>query len=209
MKTIVKYIRELSVVVVGIIITFGISFWVYSNNNRKDLNLHLNAIKLELEANADRFDNYAKWLQKSAKYANYLNSHDKKSLNKDTLNYYTRSGSDGAGSYNIIATTIVVTNAFEMFKISGAMRQMTDKELLMYVWEAYILMENAQRFIDLCFQIKRDEAMKEQQLRVEGKPVTIPMQVFYTTDLPQAMVSTCEEISKTLKEILVQLEEKL
>ena len=80
MNPIVRFLRELFVVVAGIAITLGTGLWVNSNNNKKDLKQYLTAVKTELEANAKMLDDYAKWLQKSRNYAKYLNSHDKKTL---------------------------------------------------------------------------------------------------------------------------------
>ena len=55
-RPIVKYFRELSIVVVGVAITVGIGLFVNNSNNRKDQKQYLNAIKLELEENAKQFD---------------------------------------------------------------------------------------------------------------------------------------------------------
>ena len=128
-RPIVKYFRELSIVVVGVAITVSIGLWVNNSNNRKDQKQYLDAIKLELKENAKQFDYITQWLQKSLGYARYISSTDKNSLNKDTLYYYSQTDDDGCGySYTISMTAFTTTNAFEMYKFSGAMRQMKSKE---------------------------------------------------------------------------------
>ena len=201
-----KYLRELSVIVVGIIITVGAGLWINNRNSEKDFQEYLTAVKLEMEDNANFFDWYAKFLQKSVGYAEYIKTNDKKSLNKDSLWYYAVTDSIGCGYMNIRSINNIKTNAFEMFKISGAMRQMKNKELLLSIWGAYTKMEDANIFLNTCFQMKREEAMKEMQLEVDGKPVAVPMQLFYSTDLPQAMVRQCEDASMMLRESLSKLE---
>ena len=65
MQTIGKYLRELSVVVVGIAITFGISNWISNRNSKKDLEEYLNAIRLELNINVEEIDNEINMLDES------------------------------------------------------------------------------------------------------------------------------------------------
>ena len=203
---VLKFFRELLVVVTGITITVGTGLWVNKKNNEKDLKQYLAALKIELEQNAENFEQYAKMLQKSIRYANYIQLHDEKSINQDTINYYSHS-EDGLGWAVIQSINIFNKNAFEMFKISGVMRQMGDKELLMYIWGIYGKMEDVQIFFDLCFQIKREESMKELQLRAEGKTIIIPMKIFYRNSFSHEMVRNCMETSERLKETLSKLEE--
>jgi hypothetical protein len=59
----------------------------------------------------------------------------------------------------------------------------------------------------MCFQIKREEVIKEAQLLVEEKPVAVPMKIFYTTGLSSEMESRCTLTSKKLREAIQKLEE--
>ena len=217
MKPIVKFIRELSVVVTGIAITVGIGFWANNKNNEKDMEEYVSTIKMELEDNAKEFDRYARWLQKSVRYANYLESNDKKNLNQDSLAYYALTkpyhdndddfSNDGCGYQNSNSLTyIFTTNAFEMFKVSGAMRQVKDKELLRLIWNTYTRIEGAKWTLDRYFMNKEEESKNESQLFAEGKPVTVPMQFFYSSTAPQRMVDWCEGTSSIIKETLLKLE---
>ena len=202
---ILKFFRELLVVVTGIGITVGTGLWVNKKNNEKDLKQYLTALKMELEQNAENFDWYANSLQKSVKYANYILSHDEKSVNQDTINYYMDS-KDGVGWGAIQSVNVFTKNAFEMFKISGAMRQMGDKGLLMYVWEIYSKMENVQSFLDMCIQIKREERLKEVQLWAEGKKIIVPMKIFYSDSYIHEMLRECKDMSERIKQTISILE---
>ena len=207
MKKIGKYLREISVVVIGVAITLSASYWITNRNENRDMALYLNAIKLELENNAASFDGYAKELHKSVEYANYVQTHDEKSINQDTIDYYM-SSSDGGIGWGMIQSSIIYSkNAFEMFKVSGAMRQMVDKELLMSICGTYSKMENVQLLLDLCYQRKGEEAMREWYLRADGKQITVPMKIFYGGDLPSAMIRNCEMAAGMIREALSKLEE--
>ena len=209
MKKIGKYIRELSIVVIGVAITLSASYWISEKSEKKNMKLYLNTIKMELELNAENFDFYAVWLQKSVSYAEYLKSNDKKNLNQDSLSYYSVSNNEGCGYMNINSRTtqFFTTNAFEVFKASGFMSQLTDKELLISIMKAYTYLAYAKQNIDRCFLIKEQEAMKELELIENGIPVDVPMRTYYSTDLPHSLVRTCEDASYIIKETLSKLEE--
>ena len=160
------------------------------------------------KSNVKMLDYEAKWFQKSLGYAIYLASHDKKSLNKDTLKYYAYTDDNGCGYYYFHSPQLFKTYAFEMFKNSGNMRLVKDKALLESIWAAYAKLEDTKQFLDMCFQIKREEVMKEAQIKTEEKPIAVPMQIFYTSGLPDDMVfrcvSTSEMLKKTISKIKVQ-----
>jgi len=59
-----KYLLEVSIVVIGVAITLCVGYWISMRSVKKDVALSLNAIKIELEQNANAFDNYAKGLKK-------------------------------------------------------------------------------------------------------------------------------------------------
>jgi len=217
MKPIVKWLRELSVVVTGIALTFGIGFLVNTKNNKEDLKQYLNALKMEMEQNAEEFDYQAQMFNKSVRYADYLKSINYTSPDKDSLAYYAVSAfsdnldADGVGfGYMLISHPISsMTNAFEMFKVSGAMRQMKDKELLMIIWRTYTEMELAKSGVLDNYKVKEEEAIKEMQLKVDGIPIDVPMKRFYSTDLPQSMKRKCMNTAIMLKETISELEKAL
>ena len=201
-KKTVKFIRELSVVVIGIAITVSVGLWINNINNKKDLNLYLDAIKLELEKNIEDHDKELVILQRSVDYANYLRANDKKSLNADTIDNYIN-------AYYTTQVNKNKTNAFEMFKLSGIMRLMNDKELLLSIWEAYTFMDESKILAEIGLQFKIEEIKKELPLIAAGKKDFIPMYTYYTaTDWAYDMHRLCQETSEILKETVLKLENR-
>ena len=161
MKPVLKFLRELAIVVTGIGITVGAGLWVNNNNIRKDQKKYLDAIIIELENNAKEFDDYSRFLQKQVRYTEYLFSIHGKPSNNDSIEFYAYTDNENCGiGYTESVSAMFPTNAFEMFKSSGAMRQIENKKLLQSIWRIYVQIENAKRNLDRFFQIKLDEAMK-------------------------------------------------
>lgn len=207
MTKIVKYIRELSIIITGIVITVGFGLWVNKNNIKKDQKQYLVAIILELKENAEKFDTYAKTLQKCVRYSNYINSHDEKSINRDSISYYAySSGPDDIGWGNWNPVTLYNEDAFEMFKSSGAMRQIDDKELLLSIWKVYHQMKSTQNEIDALLQYKKELGMSFLQRIDNGEQVVIPIKWFYINGTPQIMVNYCENTAVFIKEAISKLE---
>ena len=153
-KKIGQYLREISVVVIGVALTLSASVWITNRNEKKDLALYLNTIKLELEENIRLLDeNNIYVIQPALKYADYLRSHDKKSLNLDSLKYHILT------VYNMTSITIK-TSAFDMFKTSGFMRLTDNKDLLLSVWDSYTTLVDVKRIFDKYSDMKTEEAKK-------------------------------------------------
>jgi hypothetical protein len=129
MKTIVRYIRDFSIVVAGIAVTLYVNDKVTNQGEKRDIKLYMNAIKMELEENIKTFDEAIENLQPSLRYSEYLLAHPKDSLNKDSVkNKFFND--DNNGIFETYTYTFK-TNAFEMFKSSSAMRLVDDKDLLL------------------------------------------------------------------------------
>ena len=215
---ILKFLRELSVVATGIIITVGLGFWVNNVNNKNDLKLYLDALVTEMEENATKFDFYEKWMQKSVRYGEYIRSNDKNSLNQDSLIFYSYSrgniyydGDDNAMGCGYLNTGSYVgifsTTAFEILKNSNIMHQIKDKELLFSIWYAYRIVESSMHNFEDIFQIKKELQMRDDMLLAEGKPVVVPMELYYKYEYDFSIVSQCQTTSKILKETVSKLKE--
>ena len=150
-----KYLREISVVVIGVAITLSASYWITNKNAERDLVLYLNTIKMELEENINSFEEYKKnILQPSINYSNYLRSHEKKSLNLDSLIFYRNTT-----AFNNTPITIKA-NALDMFKSSGNMRLVKDKKLLLSLWESYAKLDELKQGFEGIQTMKMDEIKK-------------------------------------------------
>jgi hypothetical protein len=136
-------------------------------------------------------------------YAIYLRSHDKKSLHPDSI----RMGGAGTG-LGTVKNIIFQTSAFEMFKISGAMRLIDDKELLQSLWEAYLYLEIIRGYVNEYYALKKAQGIKETQLELEGKVFPIPLYDFFISYTNFGALEGCKGLSKELKETVQKLEKQ-
>jgi hypothetical protein len=199
MQTIVRYVRDLSIVVAGIAVTLYASDRVTGKSEKRDLSLYMNAVKIEVEENIKTLEGQIEELQPSIRYTQYLNSHDRKSLEKDTLDSYL------SACYSFSGPTFK-TNAFEMLKSSGMMRLVTNKELLLQLWDIYDELGAVKETFDILFPIKWEDIKKETSLILEGKKVEVPMYNFFIMNLPYDMLIPCERALEKLKAASVMFE---
>lgn len=154
-KKVGKFLREIAVIVIGVAITLFANYWINNRNAEKDMALYLNAIKLELEENIKVLEEAnSDLIQIAINYSNYLRSHDKKSLNLDSLIFYRNKT-----TFNASLIT-VKTNAFDMFKASGNMRLVKDKQLLLSLWSTYTRLDELKQSFEAMQQMKMDEMKK-------------------------------------------------
>jgi hypothetical protein len=201
-----KYLREISVVVIGVAITLSASYWLGVKNEKRDITLHLKAIKMELEENAKDMDSLIELLKPELSYTVYLQSHDKKSLDKDTLNSYF------FYCYNVAPVVTFKINAFEMFKTSGTMRLVNDRELLLAIWNVYDELALLKQLNDEQNKLKWNFIEKEISLvdvnRGEIERNIIPMYDFYKKAGGSMNVLTeCERFLEDIKKVVLKLEE--
>jgi hypothetical protein len=168
------------------------------------MELHLRAIKMELQENKGYIEILVNSLEFQCKYTAYLQSHDKKSLDKDTLNSYSILCYAPPENYTFI------TNAFEMFKNSGTMRLMNDNELLMAIWNVYDYLTFLKEAIDEHNRLKSNFIEKEISLfDVHGGKIelnTIPMYDFYKkTNASNSLLKISEIVLRKTHELSVKL----
>ena len=149
-----KFFREIAVIVIGVAITLSASYWINNRNIEKDIALYLDAIKLELEENIRVLEEANNnFIQTSVNYSGYLMSQEKKLLNLDSLIFYRNI------AYNNTPITIK-TNAFDMFKAYGNMRLVTDKKLLLSLWDTYAKLAELKQGLEGIQGMKMDEIKK-------------------------------------------------
>jgi len=201
-----KYLREISAIVIGVAITLSASYLLSVRSEKKDMALYLNAMKMELEENIKVLEKATEYFQISAAYADYLRLNDKESLHDDTIQKYV------VNCYTI-HTYAFKTNAFEMFKGSGIMRLVKDKELSLAIWNAYSDLIELKEGFDWHDQIKWGY-MKEDfsEIYLDGgiqKMKNIPMYLFYSLGMPYGILKGCKETMKTSQEAIEKLEKIL
>ncbi|GHV56648.1 hypothetical protein FACS1894182_03630 [Bacteroidia bacterium] len=196
-----RYLRDFSIVVAGIAVTLYVNSWLADRNEKKDTVRYLTALKLELEQDTIAICNIIKTFEKSSGYERYILSHDKQSLNRDSIESYR------SIQYHVLSYT-PQTSAFEMFKISGNMRFINNKETMQSIWNAYSCMEDLKNFLDSFYQCKDREIDKDVQFELEkGKPVDIPMYGFFWRGRDTNMLEICRERLQVVKETLSKLDE--
>ena len=202
-KTVIRYFRDFSIVVAGIAVTLYVNFQVTNQGEKRDLKLYLNAIKLELEENNKLLDKTIEELQPSLRYTDYLLAHDKMSLDMDTIKKYQN-------AYYSFSSISCKTNAFEMFKSSGTMRLVENKELLLELWDVYDEYSSVKETFDVFFQIKWEDIKKELALLLDGQKLTVaPMYNYYYLGMPYQVLAPCERALKKSEELVLTLEKEL
>ena len=72
-KKIGKFLREIAVIVIGVAITLSASYWITNKNAERDMDLYLNAIRIELEENIRTLEEANNgWIQISVNDASHL-----------------------------------------------------------------------------------------------------------------------------------------
>jgi len=199
-KEIGKYLRELSVVVVGIAITFTISNWIESRNNKKELEENLETVKLELQENLKIVNDLNRDFYKHvAGFSNYLQNNDWQNLNKDSLKYYS--------DYALyIPDFIVKTSAFEMLKTSGLMRLIKDKKMIQALWNSYFFLERLKIANDSYRQIEITEMERMKFFSIKTSTFDLSqLYGFYSNRLANDLSYSFEYASKVIEETLSQL----
>jgi len=168
-----KYLRDFSIVVAGIAVTLSVDNYISLRAEKKEMMLYLNTIKLELEENLNIILLYDALIDQEIGYAGYLLSLPKDSLDADSIQRY-------AGIYHNITYPPFKSGAYEMFKSSGTMRLVADKEMLQAIWTIYSSLESLTFFNDLYYKDKKEYLTRERLLEETAKPNTIPMYTFYT-----------------------------
>ncbi len=148
-KSIAKYLRELSIVVVGIAITFGISSWVGNRNEQKNLQRYLGLVKMELEENLSIVQDQFEFYNQADKLATYLQSDKPERLQLDSIAKYD-------DVIKFIKPMVYKKSSFEMLKSTGAMGLIEDKGLLMSIIESYSFMESLKDLTDSDIKQKGD-----------------------------------------------------
>ena len=202
LKTVVRYIRDFSIVVAGIAVTLYVNDRVSGNSEKRDLKLYLNAVKMELEENIRYLEERKAQLPREFEYANYLKTHEKDNINWDIIASYAR------GGYADVDFVYFQMASFEMFKSSGTMRLMQNKETMLQIWKTYLKLHREEQALGTLTQIKIEE-MKKWMDEKEKNPGIIPLHNYYKNNLVQRQLEIYEETSQILKEVVLALGNEL
>jgi len=198
MSPIGKYLRELSVIVVGIAITVVSGLWINNRNNEKDIALYLENIRIELQSNLDDIYMVKEYYDLSTLYSNYLLTNKMQNLHPDTLSHY-------AVLIKALPFFTYKASAFDMFKTSGMMRLVKDKNEVTSIWNCYDALEFLKMTND--FYIQRKVAVVE---NLNGFAIGNVQQEllfgFYTNGLVESWAERFDMYSKYIEETIAQLD---
>lgn len=157
---------------------------------------------MELRTNVEIIENEIDLLDRSVNYSRYLLSKNKESLDQDTVQKY---------QYTITQQRDpkLKYNAFEMFKSSGNMRLISNKDLQLSIWEVYDQIDEFQDEFRAYYQHKGDKLNQEALSKLDEKNSSLTMYDFFITGYSISLQKRCKEALKSLKEEVDKLEKTL
>lgn len=143
------YILQLSVVVLGIIITFAGSSVISGYIESKQVANTMQLIKSELKLNRERVEDIHKHLNFERRACNYILQYrnNLENASEDSLLMYA----------NIpfqVDLFIYVTDALEMLKMSSLSQRIQDKELILQIVKAYNELKRMQEVVNWFYGLK-------------------------------------------------------
>jgi hypothetical protein len=149
-----NYLRELSIVIIGVAVTLYAGDVIGNLKEQKDLNLQLAAIYTELEFNLERVDEIINIHKRHDHLReSIMENIDHPQQVNDSIN----KPNSGIGSR---ASFIYKKGAYEMFINSGAMKLLANRQLLLEITECYIWLESTKEGSQRYYEAKMQELSK-------------------------------------------------
>lgn len=144
-----KYLREVSVVIIGVAVTLYTGGIINGIKEKKDLDLQLDAVYDELRENSKRLDAIIEYHREHELLRNYLFKvvADPETYNNDSIMKYDK----------ILSSTVTFSykrGAFDMFVNTGAMRLLSDRNQLLEITESYAMLDEFKQDNDGVFNMK-------------------------------------------------------
>lgn len=201
------YLRELSVVIIGIAITFFFSDIISKSKEKKDLNTQLSIIYDELEENLEVIDRLIVHYDRHLKLRYYLQKYmaHPDGNYADSVQLYSSTAFNSAGFY-------YKRSAYEMFINSGMMKAVEDRQLLLDITESYLKLEAVKQEHEKHLELKYNEYTKlysklnKKFLTTNKVDITNPLfeniLIFHTvnTGIGESVKNLKKQIEKTLEE---------
>lgn len=145
-----QYLRELSIITIGIAITFGGNELVSSINAKKALKEELKAVEAELIENKAYIEDILSYYDDVYVYRDLIaRKYNGEEVNADSIKTYSF-------TFNQILNFNYKKDAFEMMKYSGRLTDIKDKSLILNIMECYRLMEQAKETHDMYMSWKAE-----------------------------------------------------
>lgn len=201
-----SYLRELSVVIIGVAVTLYVGNAITNMKEKKDLDLQLNAIYNELEENSKRLDPVIEFYHLHENLRNYL---------YEIIEYPERYNNDSINKYRKVLSYSIGFSykraAFDMFVNSGAMKLLTDRKQLLEITESYAILEEFKQGHDAHFALKAQtfsDIYRMDKAQLFGKDYNIMAPEWNIQFNFHALNNGMEELARSVKEELGKVLEK-
>ncbi|MCC8134208.1 MAG: hypothetical protein LIP04_11970, partial [Tannerellaceae bacterium] len=190
-RSILSYLKDLSVVMVGIFLTLMLTNQLDHYSKQKDIKESLALIKLELENNIEELKGLEKdFTQDMEMYLFFQENMERfQTASADTLSLYMRRTGQLPGF-------LVQKDAFEVFKSSALMPYLRDKAFLVDMIQVYSIMEGFSRVLkhysdkkalNLIPEMNMELAAKRMNALKENDPYTF-FSIFFMYEQPKAFM---------------------
>ena len=144
-----EYIRQTSIVVIGVLITFVGSELVTRCSEQKDIKSTMLLIRDELKSNQDQFEDVMSEFNKDKRISTLLMEHDMKfrMIPEDSLRQF----GFVLGHFRVFSCR---RNAMDLLKNSMLMQKISDKEFLLSLIEVYERLESFRTLITEYYDMK-------------------------------------------------------
>lgn len=148
------FLINLVAIIIGIFVTFYITDKIADRKEQKDLQLQLNAIKVELESNLENIEDLSRYFCRMKNLSEYLYS------TRNPANVSTDSTDVYLNRIVYVTTVSHKKDAYEMLKSTGGMRLINDKQLLLDIMNCYSTLEKIRNDCNYYFDVKQTFLLK-------------------------------------------------
>ena len=146
-----EYVLQLSVVIVGIVVTFAGSGLIERLRQARDVRAAMMLVHSELETNRMKIHEVWDWIQREADAYRILaeNRRDLKAIPQDTMASFVP-------VFGRLLSFHPRQDAFEVLKNSGLMASVRDKDFLLAVTQGYATLAELEENVGLYFKLKAE-----------------------------------------------------
>jgi len=143
-----EFVMNFLAIFLGVLATLYLTGKITENDERKNLRLQLDALKIELNENIKSIDEVLTYLEREDSVRKYIMSvKSRKQIDVDSLKKYN----------DIMQVMQIFTykkDAYEMLKFTGSMRLINDKQKLLDIMTCYNALEEIKNGFDLISNYK-------------------------------------------------------
>lgn len=156
------YLRELSVVIIGVAVTFYVSGIIESSREQKDIKAQLSTIYDELSYNLTQLEALNKYYDNHEKVKRQLRAfiETPEKANNDSIN-------EAARLIGKTHTFVYKKGAYGLFEDSGAIKSFKDRKLLLKISDTYTLLERCKENYLEYSNLKLNEIQKLYNMSTE------------------------------------------